>query len=266
MSHPFLSTKINEPKKTENANLEFVAVLLPTYCEANNIEGLIREIENLILKVIIIVIDDYSSDKTPEIVQTLNEEYGNIILISRPTKLGLGTAIIDGFHYALGLEPQPKYVVTMDSDFSHITQDITRLVQTSKNGYNLVIGSRYVKGGRIHNWPLQRKIASYFANILVRNALGLKLRDCTSGFRSYSSKYLSCVLPDLHSTNFEIQIETIRKANLFGFSVKEIPITFLNRKNGVSKLGSRELFSFIIYTTKTTISNLILSFKTFFLR
>ena len=266
MSHPFLSTKINEPKKTENTNLEFVAVLLPTYCEANNIEGLIREIENLILKVIIIVIDDYSSDKTPEIVQTLNDEYGNIILISRPTKLGLGTAIIDGFHYALGLEPQPKYVVTMDSDFSHKPQDIMRLVQTSEKGYNLVIGSRYIEGGMVHNWPLQRKLASWLANMIVRGVLGLKLRDYTSGFRSYSSRYLLRILSNLNSINFEIQIETIRTANLFGFEVKEIPITFINRKNGISKLGSRELFSFIIYITKTTISNLILSFKTFFLR
>lgn len=266
MSIPSLPTKIDESKKTEKIPLELVAILLPTFCEASNIERLIREIENLILKVIIIVIDDSSSDKTPEIVQNLNDEYGNIILISRPTKLGLGTAITDGFRYALRMEPQPKYVVTMDSDFSHKPQDIMRLVQTSEKGYNVVIGSRYIKGGRVHNWPLQRKLASWLANIIVRGVLGLKLRDYTSGFRSYSSRYLLYILSSLNSINFEIQIETIRTGNLFGFGVKEIPIIFINRKNGISKLGSRELFSFIIYITKTTISNLILSFKTFFLR
>ena len=222
---------------------------------------MIREIENLILKVIIIVIDDSSPDKTPEIVRNLNNDYGNIILISRPTKLGLGTAIKDGFRCALRLNPPPKYIVTMDSDFSHAPQDISRLVQTAKKGYNIVVGSRYVQGGKICNWSFHRKIASQFANMLARGVIGSELKDYTSGFRSYSREYLLHNLSNLQSVDFEIQIETIRQANLFGFTVKEIPIAFLNRKKGISKLGSRELFTFIRYITNTLFSNIILSFK-----
>ena len=263
MAVTVLLPKILETHKINLITEPSIAVIIPTYCEAENVESLIRQIQTLNLNVRIIVVDDSSPDQTQQIVNELNKEFENILLVSRPKKLGLGTAITAGFRHALELDPIPDFIITMDSDFSHNPKDIPRLVDFAKKGYNLVVGSRYISGGKMKNWPLSRKIISRFANMLATGAVGLRLNDFTSGFRCYSKNYIKEVLSSLHSTTYEIQIETIRQAHLNEFQVKEIPITFINRTNGSSKLSSAEFLGFITYVTKAVFSNFTIFLKTF---
>ncbi len=232
-----------------------IGVLLPTYREAENISKLIDDIESLKLNSTILVIDDSSPDKTAELVQDKQNKYGNILLCIRPEKSGLGTAITDGFKFFLNLKLPPKYIFTMDADYSHNPKDIPRLLSTmTENDCGIVVGSRYIKGGHITNWPFTRKIISRTANFVAKISLGLKPHDCTSGFRCYSTKFLSVIIDNLHSHTYEIQIETIRQAHLKNFNVKETPVLFVNRKNGKSKLSLTEIRSYIFYTLKALFS------------
>jgi dolichol-phosphate mannosyltransferase len=233
-----------------------VAVLLPTYCEAENIESLIREIEALRLDLRITVIDDSSPDGTLNIASKLRNEYGNIHLISRHEKLGLGTAITTGFTHMLDSKEVPDYIITMDADYSHNPQDIPRLLAAAKNGCDLAIGSRYTDGGKVIGSSVMRRIISRLANLVATAMVGAKLRDCTSGFRCYSRSYVKEVLPSLHSQTYEIQIETVKQAWQNGFKIKEIPITFVNRKKGKSKLTGTEAQAFIYYTLRASLSRL----------
>ena len=197
-----------------------VGVILPTYGEADNIAKLIDDIENLKLDISILVIDDSSPDGTAELVQQKQSEYTNVMLYSRPKKTGLGTAITDGFKIFLANPTPPKYVFTMDADYSHKPQDIPQLLSTMREcNCGIVIGSRYVKGGKIAGWPFTRKIISKTANLIARASLGLKLKDCTSGFRCYSTKFLKETIGNLHSHTYEIQIETVRQARLRKFNI-----------------------------------------------
>lgn len=228
-----------------------VGVILPTYGEAENIAKLIEDIENLKLDASILVIDDSSPDGTAEIVQEKQKKYSNITLYVRPKKTGLGTAITDGFKIFLSAKQPPKYVFTMDADYSHNPQDIPQLLATMREcDCGIVIGSRYVKGGKIAGWPFTRKVISKTANLIARASLGLKLKDCTSGFRCYSTSFLKEAINNLHSHTYEIQIETVRQAALRNFKVEETPILFVNRKRGKSKLSWTEIKSYLSYTMK----------------
>ena len=228
-----------------------IGVILPTYREEDNISKLIDAIEDLKLDASILVIDDSSPDRTAEIVQEKQTKYKNILLCVRPKKSGLGTAITDGFKYFLSLKQQPKYVITMDADYSHNPKDIPQLLSKMRESEcAIVIGSRYVKGGKIEGWPFTRKIISRTANSIARFSLGLKLHDCTSGFRCYSTKFLRAAITSLHSHTYEIQIETIRQATLRNFCLKETPVLFVNRKIGKSKLSWTEIRSYMTYTLK----------------
>jgi dolichol-phosphate mannosyltransferase len=228
-----------------------VGVILPTYGEAENIAKLIEDIENLKLDASILVIDDSSPDGTAEIVQEKQKKYPNITLYVRPKKTGLGTAITDGFKIFLSAKEPPKYVFTMDADYSHNPQDIPQLLATMREcDCGIVIGSRYVKGGKIAGWPFSRKVISKTANLIARASLGLKLKDCTSGFRCYSTGFLKEAINNLHSHTYEIQIETVRQAALRNFKVEETPILFVNRKRGKSKLSWTEIKSYLSYTMK----------------
>lgn len=228
-----------------------VGIILPTYGEADNISKLIEDIENLKLNVSILVIDDSSPDGTAEIVRKKQNKYTNVLLCIRPKKNGLGTAITDGFKIFLSAQNPPKYVFTMDADYSHNPQDIPQLLTTLKEcDCGIVIGSRYVKGGKITGWPLTRKVISKTANLIARASLGLKLHDCTSGYRCYSTKFLKEAIDNLHSHKYEIQIETVRQAVLKKFKVKETPILFVNRKRGKSKLSLTEVKSYLLYIFK----------------
>ena len=229
-----------------------VGVILPTYREAENIASLIEDIENLPLNTSILVIDDSSPDRTGEIVKNLQKKYGNILLCVRPKKSGLGTAITDGFKIFLSSKTPPKFIVTMDADYSHNPKAIPQLLSRMQSGCGIVVGSRYCEGGEITGWPFTRKIISRAANVVARFLMGFKLRDCTSGFRCYSTDFLKVTISSLHSQTYEIQIETVRQALLRDFSVKEVPILFVNRKLGKSKLTFTEIQGYLSYTLKTS--------------
>lgn len=237
-----------------------VAVILPTYCEAENIESLIQKIEELKLNLLIAVVDDSSPDGTADIVKKLQQKYNNIHLISRPAKLGLGTAITTGFQWVTLLKKKPAHIITMDADYSHDPKDIPRLIQAAKRGHDLVIGSRYHQGGKMVS-HLRRRLISRFANFIAATTISMMVRDCTSGFRCYSKDYVKTVLPNLHSETYEIQIETLKQARLRGFSIKEIPITFVNRKRGKSKLTAAEAQAFLTYILRATLNRLLLMLR-----
>jgi len=228
-----------------------VGVILPTYREAENIGNIIEDIENLPLNASILVIDDSSPDRTAEVVKKLQAKYGNILLCVRPKKSGLGTAITDGFKIFLSSKCPPKFIVTMDADYSHNPKAIPQLLSNMQSGCGIVIGSRYCKGGKISGWPFTRKIISQAANAVARVLMGFKLRDCTSGFRCYSTSFLKVAIGSLHSQTYEIQIETVRQSLSRGFNVKEVPILFVNRKLGKSKLTLTEIQGYLSYTFKT---------------
>jgi len=246
------STRFSESYLTEHAheqNKPEVAILLPTYCEAGNIGSLIQEIGSLDTNPLIVVIDDSSPDGTAAIAEKLREEY-NIELVVRPNKLGLGTAITDGFRFILSMKNPPDYIITMDADYSHNPRDIPRLMQYAKDRYDLVIGSRYCPGGRIVGWNSVRYLISRVANFFAANMFKMRVDDCTSGLRCYSLQYIKNVIGNLHSQTYDIQIETVKQAQSQGFDVKEIPITFTNRKVGKSKLTLAEIRGFLSYILK----------------
>lgn len=224
-----------------------IGVILPTYCEAQNIGRLIHEIEGLNLNASLLVIDDSSIDGTAEIVRKLQEVYGNILLFIRPKKLGLGTAITDGFKIFLSLPHPPKYLITMDADNSHNPKDIPRLASTIKRGYDIVIGSRYCQGGNTLNWGIVRLAISKVANLIAAFIIGEKISDYTSGLRCYSVNLVRNIIGELHSQTYEIQIETIRQAHIRNFKITEVPIIFANRKKGKSKLTFNEIKQFVSY-------------------
>jgi len=228
-----------------------VGVILPTYREAENIAKLIVEIENLSINSSILVIDDSSPDKTAAIVKNLQKKYDNILLCVRPEKTGLGTAITDGFKIFLSLKTSPRFIVTMDADYSHNPKAMMHLLYAMQCGCGIAIGSRYCRGGRTAGWPFTRKIISRAANTVAKSVVGFKLNDCTSGFRCYSTNFLKEAISSLHSETYEIQIETVKQALLRGFGIKEVPILFVNRKRGKSKLTLVEVQSYLSYILKT---------------
>jgi len=254
-SNPDYLRYVNHTTEEKFQTKPFAAVILPTYCEAQNIENLIQEIRELRLNLLIVVIDDSSPDGTAEIVRKLQLKYDNVLLFVRPTKLGLGTAIVAGFQMILSLSNQPDYVITMDADYSHNPQDIPGLINSAEDDYDLVIGSRYCQGGKIVGWHRTRWLISRTANLIASTMVGIRIHDCTSGFRCYSIKYVKKVLHNLHSQTYEIQIETVKQAWTQGFRLKEVPITFVNRKRGKSKLTRTEIQSFLSYIIKTKLFN-----------
>jgi dolichol-phosphate mannosyltransferase len=240
--HPFIEGDLST--KSE------VGIILPTYCEAANIEKLIDELESLNLNLSILVIDDSSPDGTGVIARALQRKYKNILLFTRPGKTGLGTAITDGFKVFLSLESPPDYIVTMDADYSHNPQDVPHMVVAAKEGKGLAIGSRYRKGGKIVNWSPFRLMTSRMANFIASSVVKAPIRDYTSGLRCYSTKLVRTIVNDLHCQTYEIQIETIRQACRRKFSVREVPMTFVNRKKGKSKLSQNEIREFLSYIAK----------------
>jgi len=234
-----------------NVNIKSdIGVILPTYCEAANIGQLIHEIEALTQRTSILVIDDSSPDETANIVRSLQEKYNNILLLSRPKKYGLGTAITDGFKVLLSLKNPPEYIVTMDADYSHNPKDVPCVVSAAKEGKGLAIGSRYCKGGGIINWSLFRLATSRVANMIASILVRARIHDYTSGLRCYSTHLVKAMVADLHSQTYEIQIETIRQACRRKFDVREVPMTFVNRTKGKSKLTQKEIKEFLSYIMK----------------
>jgi dolichol-phosphate mannosyltransferase len=213
-------------------------IIVPTYNEAHNITRLINKLMDLENQVDVLVIDDGSPDKTADEVkkaQKIHEE--RVALIERPGKLGLGTAYVKGFEYAL--EKEYTYVCEMDADFSHDPEDAEKLINEVKSGTcDVAVGSRYANGISIMNWPLSRLILSYGANIYARFITGLPIADTTAGFKCIHSKVLEAISIDrIKSNGYAFQIELHFRAWKAGFRLKEVPIVFREREEGVSKMS-----------------------------
>jgi dolichol-phosphate mannosyltransferase len=211
-------------------------VIIPTYKERENIGDLITEISSITGGFDILVIDDNSPDGTAEIVKEMQPSYPNLHLIVRRGKLGLGTAYVTGFKWAL--ERGYNYIYEMDADFSHDPHDLVRLFrECSENGADVAIGSRYISGVNVVNWPLSRVLMSYFASIYVRMITGMKIMDTTAGFICYRREVLEHIRPDkIRSVGYGFQIEMKFTAWKLGYKVVEVPIIFTDRKMGASKM------------------------------
>lgn len=214
-------------------------VIIPTYNEKENIEKIIRAVMGLEKQFDILVIDDGSPDGTADIVKGLmaGEFCGRLHLLQRKGKLGLGTAYIAGFKWAL--ERDYEYVFEMDADFSHDPNDLPRLYQaTHDEGYDVAIGSRYVSGVNVVNWPIGRVLMSYFASKYVQSVTGFKVHDTTAGFVCYRRKVLETIpLDEVRFKGYGFQIEMKYTAHKIGFRIKEVPVVFVNRREGVSKMS-----------------------------
>ncbi len=214
-------------------------VIIPTYNEKENIEKIIRAVFSLEKCFHILVIDDGSPDHTAEIVKTLmaNEFSDRLFLMERSGKQGLGTAYIAGFKWAL--ERDYEYIFEMDADFSHDPNDLPRLYATCHDeGYDLSIGSRYVEGVNVVNWPIGRILMSYFASIYVRIITGFPVHDTTAGFVCYKRQVLQTIeLDKVRFKGYAFQIEMKYTAYKIGFKIKEVSVVFVNRKEGVSKMS-----------------------------
>lgn len=224
-----------------------IGIILPTFCEAANIDRLISELENSDLSISILVVDDKSPDGTANIVRKLQKKYRNVLLLVRQKKLGLGTAITDGFKAYLSMDHPPKCIVTMDADYSHNPREIPKLIAPVREGCDLVVGSRYCHGGATREWSIGRMVISKVANLITKVRIDAKISDYTSGMRCYSTRLVRGIINDLHSQTYEIQIETIRQANSRGYRISEAPIVFANRKKGKSKLSINEIRDFLSY-------------------
>jgi len=214
-------------------------VIIPTYNEVENIEAIIKAVFNLKKEFHILVVDDNSPDGTAKKVQRLQEHYQDKLFLSvRKEKSGLGTAYIHGFYWAL--EKEYNYIFEMDADFSHNPKDLEKLYKACHvDGADIAIGSRYVKGVNVVNWPLGRIILSYGASFYVRFITGMRIKDATAGFVCYKRQVLETLdLEDIKFVGYAFQIEMKFKAYLKRFKIVEIPVIFVDRIKGESKLSS----------------------------
>ena len=221
------------------SNMDSKVVIIPTYNEKENIEKIIRAVFALEGGYHILVIEDGSPDGTAGIVRGLQAEFPErLFMIERSGKLGLGTAYITGFRWAVG--QGYDYIFEMDADFSHNPADLPRLYDAcAKDGADLAIGSRYCNGISVINWPIGRVIMSYYASVYVRSVLGMKVYDTTAGFKCYSRKVLETIdLDKVKMKGYGFQIEMKYSAYKRGFKIREVPVIFVDRTEGTSKMSS----------------------------
>ena len=213
-------------------------VIIPTYNEKENIEKIIRKVFSLVHPFHVLIIDDGSPDGTAQIVKKLQTEYNNLFIEERKGKLGLGTAYIHGFKWAL--QHQYDYIFEMDADFSHNPDDLIKLRQACVEGADMSIGSRYIKGVNVVNWPMGRVLMSYFASVYVRFITGINIQDATAGFKCYRSIVLKTMrLNKIRFVGYAFQIEMKFTAIKHGFNVIEVPIIFTDRTEGTSKMSTK---------------------------
>ena len=211
-------------------------VIIPTYKEKENIESIVEAITSLPVRFDILVIDDNSPDGTADLVKKMLPSHKNLHIIEREGKLGLGTAYIAGFKWALARDY--SFIYEMDADFSHDPHDLIRLYKACREeGADMAIGSRYISGVNVVNWPLSRVLMSYVASIYVRFITGMKIMDTTAGFKCYRREVLESVQPDkIRSVGYGFQIEMKFTAWKLGYKIVEVPIIFTDRKMGASKM------------------------------
>ena len=214
-------------------------VIIPTYNEKENIEKMIRKVFSLAKDFHLLIVEDNSPDGTGAIVKQMMPEYeGKLFILERKGKLGLGTAYIDGFRWALS--KGYEYIFEMDCDFSHNPDDLVRLYAACENGADVAIGSRYIKGVNVANWPMGRVLMSYGASMYVRFVLGVPIQDTTAGFKCYRANVLRTInLSDIKFMGYAFQIEMKYTAWKLGFKIVEVPIIFTDRTEGTSKMSSR---------------------------
>lgn len=214
-------------------------VVMPTYNEKENIENIVRAVLSLDINTNILIIDDGSPDGTALIVKHLmeGEFQGRLFMIERSGKMGLGTAYITGFKWAI--EHHYDYIFEMDADFSHNPNDLPRLLKACReDGYDVAIGSRYISGVNVVNWPMGRVIMSYYASKYVQIVTGLKIKDTTAGFKCYRRQVLETIEFDkIRFKGYAFQIEMKFTAYKCGFKICEVPVIFINRELGTSKMS-----------------------------
>jgi dolichol-phosphate mannosyltransferase len=212
-------------------------VIIPTYNEAENIAAVTSRVLDIARNLDILIIDDNSQDGTRDIIRSVMKRESRVRLIERPSKLGLGTAYVLGFKYAL--THGYAFAFEMDADLSHDPDELPRFIEEVKF-YDLVIGSRYVNGVSVVNWPMKRLLLSFFACLFARKVTGVPIRDLTSGFKCYSRRALQAVnWDDVKTNGYGFQIEADFRIYKAGLRVKEIPIIFVERRAGTSKMSKR---------------------------
>lgn len=213
-------------------------VLIPTYNERENVSAMVDKVFSLPVEFDILVIDDGSPDGTADIVRERQKDYPDRLhLLCREGKLGLGTAYLAGFRW--GLERDYDYIIEMDCDFSHNPDDLPRLVAAVEEGADVVVGSRYVQGVNVVNWPMSRLLMSYCASIYVRTVTGMPVHDATAGFVCYSRRVLETMdLDKVEMKGYGFQIEMKYSAWKLGFKIREVSIIFIDRVLGQSKMSS----------------------------
>ncbi|MBP9069068.1 MAG: polyprenol monophosphomannose synthase [Bacteroidia bacterium] len=214
-------------------------IIIPTYNEIENIEKMIRKVFSLSVPFHILIVDDGSPDGTATKVKELQKEFSQTLFIEeRKGKMGLGTAYIHGFKWAL--QRPYEFIFEMDCDFSHNPDDLTRLLSACQGNADVAIGSRYVNGGNVSNWDMKRILLSYFASLYVRLILWFNVKDTTAGFKCYKRKVLETIdLDNIKFMGYAFQIEMKYTAYRKGFKLVEVPITFVDRVLGTSKMSSK---------------------------
>lgn len=216
-------------------------VVIPTYNERENILKLAKEILNLNQDFHILIIDDNSPDGTGQVIDDLADEFNRVHVCHRSKKMGLGSAYLVGF--GIALESRFDYIIEMDADFSHDPKNLPKFLEKFNEGYDVVIGSRYIKGGGVSNWSGDRKALSKYANIYARMVTGLPVKDTTGGFNGYRRSVLEAIdLSSVHSNGYAFQIEMKYRAWKGGFKLVEFPIVFSERKYGKSKMERRVIW------------------------
>ena len=237
-------------------------IIIPTYNEKENIEKIIRKVFSLDKDFNVLIVDDNSPDGTADIVKSLVKEFpGQLFIEERKGKLGLGTAYIHGFKWAL--KRDYEYIFEMDADFSHNPKDLIRLYDAcAKGNADLAIGSRYIKGVNVVNWPMGRVLLSYFASAYVRFITRMKVRDTTAGFKCYTRKVLEAIdLNKIKFTGYAFQIEMKFTAWKLGFNVVEVDIIFTDRTEGESKMNKSILKEAIFGVIELRLRSILKKYK-----
>jgi len=228
-----------------------VCIVIPTYMEKENLQRLIPTIQGVLRShglaelATILIVDDNSPDDTGQLAEEMAKGYGNIRVLHRPAKMGLGSAYKDGFTYALQ-ELNSDAVFQMDADLSHDPKHLPEFLSKLREGYHVVVGSRKIPGGQAVNWSLQRRLTSSIANQLAKHLCGVKIRDATSGYRAFTRGALQgAEYPAIKATGYAFQVEMLFKCQRKGLKIAEIPIVFMDRRMEKTKLSRGETLNFL---------------------
>ncbi len=239
---------------------ETVVCVIPTYNEKQNLKTLIPSLQEIFrknkLNGVILVVDDHSPDGTGQLVKEFSKRYGNVYLVSQPKRMGLGLAYKTGFTYALE-KLNGKVIIQMDGDCSHNPTYMSNFLEKINEGYDVIVGCRYIEGGGIIGWSLRRKLISRLANNIARLLTGIKLNDLTNGYRAFTNQALKKINPNkLNSKGFDFQMEVLFMAKKSGLKIAEVPLVFVNRRKGKSKLTFEEILKFSLTCLRLSVQRI----------